>query len=400
MTQQKRPIIVQKYGGSSLATPDHVRRVARHIIERKNEECDLVIVVSAMGKTTDNLITFAHELNPNPNRREMDMLLATGEQISIAALALAIEADGLFKVVSLTGPQAGIITDQNHSQARIIEIIVDRIHRLLKEDKIIIVAGFQGVSLTDEITTLGRGGSDTTAVALAVALDADYCEIMSDIDGIYTADPKKVSAARRIDRIHYDLALEMAAGGAKMLHKTSVEFAKRHNIRLSLGSSMSGHIGTIVSQTSVDKGRVTGVAADEDIAVIRFALNQNDALKLPQVLSKERIQLKLWQAVHGLGIMGVSRGDTNYVVRLLREKTTDVAVDENQALLAIIGNGIGIGTAVAEKFFAILEKLALAYTAVITGELYLKVLCPASRIKIAMEEIHNSMIKEDTSHEH
>ncbi|RPI00233.1 MAG: aspartate kinase, partial [Calditrichaeota bacterium] len=170
MTQPKRPIIVQKYGGSSLATPDHVRRVARHIIERKKEDCDLVIVVSAMGKTTDNLITFAHELNPNPDRREMDMLLATGEQISIAALALAIEAEGSFKVVSLTGPQAGIITDQNHSQARIIEIIVDRINLLLKENKIVIVAGFQGVSLNDEITTLGRGGSDTTAVALAVAL--------------------------------------------------------------------------------------------------------------------------------------------------------------------------------------------------------------------------------------
>jgi aspartate kinase len=393
MKKKSRPIIVQKYGGSSLATPDHIRRVARHVVERKSQGCELVVVVSAMGKTTDNFVKLAHELNPNPSRREMDMLLSTGEQISIAALALAIQSTGHYQAVSLTGPQAGILTDANHSQARIVEIFTERVHRLLAEDKIVIVAGFQGVTIEDEITTLGRGGSDTTAVALAAALKADNCEIMSDIDGIYTADPKKVPAAKRIDSLHYDLALEMAAAGAKMLHKTSVEFAKRHNIPLSLGSSMSGQIGTIVSQAALGKGRVAGVTADEDIVIIRFALNQFDALQLPYLFSKNRIQLKLWQSVQGLGMIGVSRGDSNYVQRLLLEKTTDVAVEDDLALLAIIGDGIGVGTVIAEQFFAALAKLAVSYTAVVTGELFLKVLCPAPRIKVITEEIHNTLIK-------
>lgn len=393
MTQPSRPLIVQKYGGSSLATPDHIRRVARHVVERKSEGCDLVVVVSAMGKTTDHFVKLAHELNANPNRREMDMLLSTGEQISIAALALAIEATGRFQAVSLTGPQAGILTDGNHAQARIIEIFTERIRRLLAQDKIVIVAGFQGVTLDNEITTLGRGGSDTTAVALAAALKADFCEIMSDIDGIYTADPKKVPAAERIDRIHYDLALEMAAGGAKMLHKTSVEFAKRHNLPLSLGSSMSGQIGTIVSQATLGKGRPVGVTLDEDITVIRFALNQSDAMRLPRLLSTSRIQLKLWQCVQGLGLIGVSRGDGNFVKRLLSEQTTDVAVEEELALLAVVGDGIGVGTAVAEQFFTLLEQLAVSLSAVVSGELVLKVLCPAARGKIIVEEIHNKLIR-------
>jgi aspartate kinase len=395
MMKKSHPIIVQKYGGSSLVTPDHVRRVARHVVERKSQDCDLVVVVSAMGKTTDNFVKLAHELNPNPSRREMDMLLSTGEQISIAALALAIQSTGSYQAVSLTGPQAGILTDANHSQARIVEIFTDRVRRLLAEDKIVIVAGFQGVTIEDEITTLGRGGSDTTAVALAAALDADYCEIMSDIDGIYTADPKKVPAAKRIDRIHYDLALEMAAAGAKMLHKTSVEFAKRHNIPLSLGSSMSGQIGTIVSRAPLGKGRIAGVTADEDIVIIRFALNQTDALKLPQLFSKNRIQLKLWQSVQGLGMIGVSRGDSNLIRRLLLEQTTDITIEDDRALLAIIGDGIGVGTAIAEQFFAVLDNLAVSYTAVVSGELFLKVLCNASRIKIIIEEIHNKLIKQD-----
>lgn len=395
MKKNFHPIIVQKYGGSSLATPDHIRRVARHVAERKSQGCDLVVVVSAMGKTTDNFVKLAHELNPNPSRREMDMLLSTGEQISIAALALAIQSTGRYEAVSLTGPQAGILTDANHSQARIVEIFTDRVRRLLAEDKIVIVAGFQGVTIEDEITTLGRGGSDTTAVALAAALEADFCEIMSDIDGIYTADPKKVPAAKRIDSLHYDLALEMAAGGAKMLHKTSVEFAKRHNIPLSLGSSMSGQIGTIVSRAPLGKGRVAGVTADEDIVIIRFALNQTDALKLPQLFSKNRIQLKLWQSVQGLGMIGVSRGDSNLIRRLLREQTTDFSVEDDRALLAIIGDGIGVGTAIAEQFFAVLDNLAVSYTAVVSGELFLKVLCHASRIKVIIEEIHNKLFKQE-----
>ena len=355
--ENSRPLIVQKYGGSSLATPDHIRRVARHIVERKEQNCDLVVVVSAMGKTTDTLIKLAHELDPSPDKREMDMLMSTGEQISIAALALAINATAKFSAQSLTGAQVGILTDSNHSQARILEIVGDRIRQTLALDKIVIVAGFQGVSVDNDITTLGRGGSDTTAVALAAALKADYCEIMSDIDGIYTADPKKSPNAKRIDRIHYDHALQMAAAGAKMLHKTSVEFAKRHKINLSLGSSLSGHIGTIVDDSPMDAGRVTGVTVDDDVAVLRFVLGQADAMRIPQLFSKERIHLKMWQAVQGLCMAGIARGDANFAVRMIKEKTTDINVNTDLALLSIIGDGIGVGTLVSEDFFSILDTL-------------------------------------------
>ncbi len=390
--QPSNPLIVQKYGGSSLATSDHVRRVARHVIERKDNGCDLVVVVSAMGKTTDTLVKLAHELNPNPDLREMDMLLSSGEQISIAALALAINDIGKYEAVSFTGPQVGIITDNHHSHARILEITGERLKQALAENKIAIVAGFQGISIENEITTLGRGGSDTTAVALAAALQADYCEIMSDIDGIYTADPKKVPAAKRIDRIHYDEALEMASAGAKMLHKTSVEFAKRHHINLSLGSSLSGHIGTTVTDSTFGKGRVVGVTADEDVTLLRFALNQNDALRLPHVFSENKIHLKLWQAVQGLGMIGVSRGDGNFAARFLRDKTTNISMDDDYALLTIVGDGIGVGTPVAEQFFHVLDSINVAYDAVISGELFLKVLCPRARIKVALENVHNTLI--------
>jgi len=390
--ENKRPLIVQKYGGSSLATADHVRRVARHVVERKKQNCDLVIVVSAMGKTTDNLVKLAHELDPNPDRREMDMLLSSGEQISMAALALAINAMGPYRAKSLTGPQAGIFTDANHSGARIVEITGERIKSALAQDNIVIVAGFQGLSTENEITTLGRGGSDTTAVALAAALKADDCEIMSDIDGIYTADPKKVVNAKRIDKISYDAALEMATAGAKMLHKTSIEFAKRHKINLSLGSSLSGHIGTTVSGARIGDGIVTGVSADEDIAIIRFALNQNDALNIPYIFSKNKIHLKLWQAVQGLGMAGVSRGDSNFAIRLLQEITTDVHLETKWALLTIVGDGIGVGTPTAEKFFDVLHHLNIDYKAVISGELFLKALCPEARIKIALQRMHQELL--------
>ena len=390
--ENSRPLIVQKYGGSSLATPDHIRRVARHIVERKEQNCDLVVVVSAMGKTTDTLIKLAHELDPNPDKREMDMLMSTGEQISIAALALAINATAKFSAQSLTGAQVGILTDSNHSQARILEIVGDRIRQTLALDKIVIVAGFQGVSVDNDITTLGRGGSDTTAVALAAALKADYCEIMSDIDGIYTADPKKSPNAKRIDRIHYDHALQMAAAGAKMLHKTSVEFAKRHKINLSLGSSLSGHIGTIVDDSPMDAGRVTGVTVDDDVAVLRFVLGQADAMRIPQLFSKERIHLKMWQAVQGLCMAGIARGDANFAVRMIKEKTTDINVNTDLALLSIIGDGIGVGTLVSEDFFSILDILNIKYEAVISDDLFVKVLCPAARVKVAQEEVHNKLI--------
>jgi len=393
--KRKRPLIVQKYGGSSLATPDHVLRVSRHIMNRKDKDCDLLVVASAMGKTTDNLVKLAHEMNPNPDRREMDMLLSTGEQISISALALAINASGRYQAVSFTGPQIGLVTDENHTQAHILEIKKYRIQEALDENKIVIIAGFQGLSIKGEITTLGRGGSDTTAVALAAAMDADYCEIMSDIDGIYTADPKNVLNAKRIDRMHYDQALEMAGAGAKMLHKQSVEFARRHKINLSLGSSLSGQIGTIVSEENLHKGAVVGVASDDDISVIRFAMNQSEAIRLPVTFSKQHIHLKIWQCVQGLGMLGVAKGDRNLAVRVLRENTTNVHIEDHWSILSIIGEGIGVGTNAANRFFDVLHTLNIDIQSVISGELFLKVLCPTARLKIAVEKVHHKLVENE-----
>ena len=390
--KRRKPLIVQKYGGSSLATSDHVLRVARHIVERKKTVCDLVVVVSAMGKTTDNLVKLAHEMNPNPDPRETDVLLSVGEQISISALALAVQFFGQ-KAKSYTAHQIGIFTDTSHNRARIERINPQKILKALDEDNVVIIAGFQGCTMEGEITTLGRGGSDTTAVALAAVLDAEFCEIMSDIDGIYDADPKKVMTARRIDRIDYDQALEMAAAGAKMLHKHSIEFAREHGIKLSLGSATSGRIGTVVSDTGLNQGSIAGVVSDEDISLIRFALNRNDALALPAFFSRERILLKLWQSVQGLGMIGVSRGDTNLVVRSIREKTTNISIEEQWALLSIVGSGVSAGSPNAEKFFDILADLNIDYCAVVSAELSLKVLCPLERIKVAVEKIHYSLCK-------
>ena len=388
MENPKKPIIVQKYGGSSLATPQHIKNIARHIVDRKNTGIDLVIVVSAMGKTTDQYVKLAHELNPNPDRREMDMLLSVGERISIAALALAINATGEQKAISFTGSQIGIITDNNHTQARILEIKGHRLLQALDEDKIVIVAGFQGVSLNKEITTLGRGGSDTTAVALAAALKADYCEIMSDIDGIYSADPKLIKTAKRIDYIHYDQALEMASAGAKMLQQTSVEFAKRHQVKLSLGSSTTGEIGTIVTNESLNKNCVSGITIDKNLSIIRFSTNQNNTLLLPYLFSKEKIMVKIWQLVQGLGIMGVSQSDSGFVKRLVEPHINSIHIEDKWAALTVVGAGVGIGSKTCQLFLETLEKLLIQPELLRSDELYLKIIIEESKADNLLEELH------------
>ncbi len=372
----KKSVIVQKYGGSSLATPELIKRVAQNVVARKDEGVDLVVVVSAMGKTTDEFVKLAHTVNPNPDKREMDMLLSVGERISISVLALAINALGKYTAVSYTGSQIGLITDNNHTNARVLEVKGLRLREAFEDDKIVVVAGFQGVSINKEITTLGRGGSDTTAVAIAAALDADYCEIMSDIDGIYTADPRRIPAARRIDRIHYDEALEMAAAGAKMLHKTSVEFAKRHNVSLSLGSTFTGQIGTIVTDENLSRGTATGVVIDRDVAVIRFSIKQEDGLKLPLIFSREKLFLKIWQCVQGLAIIGVSHSDISTAQRMLEQTAQYLNVDEQQAVLSLVGTGVSIGSESARQFFTILDEMQVSYSAVMNGELFVRVLVP------------------------
>jgi len=262
-------LIVQKYGGSSVANPERIRRVARRVVDLRRAGNEVVVVVSAMGDTTDDLIELVKRVSSNPSDREMDMILSTGEQVSIALLAMSIQTMGE-KVVSLTGPQAGIVTSDTHTKARIEDIKTTRLRQELDAGKIVVVAGFQGVNSHNDITTLGRGGSDTTAVALAAALKADLCEIFTDVDGVYTTDPRMVPEARKLDSVSYDEMLELAHLGAGVLHPRAVECAKIYNIPLHVRCSFNNEPGTIVEEVNrMEKTLVvTGVAHDLNVAKI------------------------------------------------------------------------------------------------------------------------------------
>ncbi|MBS7176347.1 MAG: aspartate kinase, partial [Clostridiales bacterium] len=261
-------LIVQKFGGSSVANKERVFNVANIITETYDKGNNVVVVVSAQGDTTDDLIEKAAEINPNPSKREMDMLLSTGEQISISLLAMAIESMG-YPVVSLTGWQAGFVTNSQYSDARIRRIEGERLHRELDKKNIVIVAGFLGLNRYDDITTLGRGGSDTSAVALAASLHADLCQIYTDVDGVYTADPRLVQNAVKLDEISFDEMLELATLGAQVLHNRSVEMAKKYNVKLEVLSSLERKPGTQVKEViKMEKMLIKGVAKDDNIARI------------------------------------------------------------------------------------------------------------------------------------
>src|SRR5712692_7182257 len=262
-------LIVQKFGGSSVADPEKIKSVARRVAESAAQGHRVVVVVSAMGKTTDGLVALAHAITPTPDAREMDMLLATGEQVSIGLLAMALQALGR-PACSFTGPQVGLITDAVHTGARIKRIAADRITAALDAGKIVVVAGFQGMTDTGDITTLGRGGSDLTAVALAAALKADVCEIFTDVDGVYTADPNVVPDARKLPRVAYDEMLEMASLGAKVLQARSVEFAKKYGVTVHVRSTFKRDPGTIVTreESGMEDVVVTGITHDRSQAKI------------------------------------------------------------------------------------------------------------------------------------
>ncbi|OGC02407.1 hypothetical protein A2V82_02140 [candidate division KSB1 bacterium RBG_16_48_16] len=387
--KKKRPVVVQKYGGSSLATPEQVQKIARKIVERKEQGIDLVVVVSAMGKTTDEFIKLAHQVNPHPTPRELDMLISVGERISISMVTLAINATGKFQAISFTGSQIGLVTDTNHTNARIVEIKGHRLREALAEDKIVVIAGFQGVSTTKEITTLGRGGSDTTAVALAAALEADSCEILSDVDGIYTADPRFINEAQRLDVVDYDLALEMSAAGARMLHKAAVEFAQKHNISLSLGLSATGEVGTIVTRQNMSDLSPTGVVVDSDLVVFRMSDAGGAVPNLLPRLSAERFDVKLWQYLAGTALLACSGAEACRIEALCRKMDVKFSIERDKALLSLIGTGVGVGTPAAGRFFKVLAKFAISLSAVLSGELFLKVLVERDAADTARKIVHD-----------
>jgi aspartate kinase len=348
------PIVVLKYGGKSLATTDQIKAVARQVIQTKASGEDPVVVVSAMGDTTDRFLDMANQITSNPRPREMDMLLSVGERISIALLALAIDAQGPYEAVSLTGSQVGIITDTNHTQAKIVEVRCGRIHQVLQKGQIPIVAGFQGVSTEKEITTLGRGGTDTTAVALAAALGAVQCRIMKDVAGVYTADPHQVPEARVINKLDYDQMLEFAATGSKVLAADAVALARQHSVEIAVSLATTGAVGTIVTSGDFTGGGVRGIVALRAQTALRLT-HPEDLIKVLEDLHREGLPIR---GLHGDASHPVLLLDANKsaLETLIASPPWSGRINQYQRLYARV-SCIGSGLEPGSKHFATLLSL-------------------------------------------
>ncbi len=396
-------LIVQKFGGSSVADADKIRNVARIITETYRRGHSVVAVLSAQGDTTDDLIEKAREINPNASKREMDMLLSTGEQISCSLCAMAIEAMG-YPVISLTGWQAGVRTNSTYSNARISRIDTERLLAELDKKCIVIVTGFQGINKYDDITTLGRGGSDTSAVALAAALHADLCQIYTDVDGVYTADPRRVKGARKLEEITFDEMLELATLGAQVLHNRSVEMAKRYNVNLEVISSFSGNPGTKVKEVvkKMEKTHVSGVAKDKDVARLALVGLQDTpgiAFKIFSLLAKEKINVDIILQSIGRGdtkdiSFTVAKGDKDRAKQVLEENREylgfdHIDVSDDIAKVSIVGAGMINNPGVASKMFEALYNAGVNISMISTSEIKVSVLVDAADADKAVQAVHD-----------
>ena len=400
-------LIVQKYGGTSLAGMSRLRAAARRVTGLARQGNQVVVVVSAQGDTTDMLIEKATQVNRRGSAREMDAYLAAGEQMSAGLMTMAIGAMG-YSAVSLTGWQAGIHTDSTHGAARVSRIDTERLRNELDKGNIVIVAGFQGVNKYEDITTLGRGGSDTSAVALAAALNADLCQIYTDVDGVYTADPRIVPNAIKIDEITYDEMLELASLGANVLHNRSVEVAKKYNVNLEVLSSMTGAEGTIVKEvTDVEKLLIKGVTKDVNIARIS-AMGVSDqpgiAFRLFSLLAKHKVSVDIiLQSVGRDGTQDISftvaAKDADEVVRLLEERKDtlglkSVICDPNVAKVSIVGAGMETHAGVASKMFEALGEANINIQMIATSEIKISVLIAEEEANKAVAAIHRAFYGE------
>ncbi|HIT73122.1 MAG TPA: aspartate kinase [Candidatus Fimicola cottocaccae] len=395
-------LIVQKYGGSSVANAERIFNVAKRIIEAYDEGNDMVVVLSAQGDTTDELIEKAAEINPNASRREMDMLLSTGEQQSVALMAMAINALGR-NAISLNAFQVGIDTNSNYSNARIKTISTERINLELEKKNIVIVTGFQGVNKYDDVTTLGRGGSDTSAVALAAKLHADICEIYTDVDGVYTADPRVVKSAMKLDEISYDEMLELASLGAKVLHNRSVELAKKYNVKLVVRSSLTRAEGTVVKEeTNVERMLISGVASDKDvsrISVIGIEDVPGKAFALFSLLAKEKISVDI--ILQSIGrdntkdiSFTVAKSDLQRTLDVLEANKERLGVKEithkdNIAKLSVVGAGMATNPGVASLMFEALYDAGVNINMISTSEIKISVLIDEKDVDDAMVAVHD-----------
>ena len=401
-------LIVQKFGGSSVADADRIRNVARIITRTYQQGHSVVVVLSAQGDTTDDLIEKAREINPHASKREMDMLLSTGEQISISLCAMCIEGMG-YQAVSLTGWQVGMLTDSVYSNARIKRIRTERIQKELDKKKIVLVAGFQGINKYDDVTTLGRGGSDTSAVALAAALGADLCQIYTDVDGVYTADPRTVKGARKLEEITFDEMLELASQGAQVLHNRSVEMAKRYNVNLEVISSFSGNPGTKVKEVvkTREKTHVSGVAKDKNVArlaLVGLADRPGIAFKIFSLLAKHNINVDIILQSIGRNeskdiSFTVARSDAE-AAREIMEENKDaigfqtVELNDRVAKVSIVGAGMAHNAGVACKMFEALFSAGINIHMISTSEIKISVLVDEREADRAVQAIHDRFFSE------
>ena len=395
-------LIVQKFGGSSVADANRVRNVANRVVETANAGNKVVVVVSAQGDTTDDLIEKAMEINPNASKREMDMLLSSGEQISIALLAMAIQKIG-HPVVSLTGWQAGFRSNAAHSNARISRIDTERIETELDRGNIAVVAGFQGINKYDDITTLGRGGSDTSAVAIAAALHADKCEIYTDVDGVYTADPRIVKDAKKLSEITYDEMLELASLGANVLHNRSVEMAKKYNVPLEVKSSFEKVDGTVVKEvTSMEKMLIRGVTRDNDVARIAVIGVENTpgiAFRIFSALAKENINVDMILQSVGRNckkdiaftVTKAHKDETLKVIDGLKDilNYEEVNCRDDLSKVSIVGAGMVTNPGVAAKMFEALFAADINIHMIATSEIKVSVLIKVNNAERAVKVIHD-----------
>jgi len=397
-------LVVQKYGGSSVANVERIQKVARRVVSYRKKGFSLVVVVSALGDTTDELIELANKINADPPEREMDMLLSTGEQISVALLAMAIHKLGA-QAISFTGAQVGIITDSSHTRARIIKISADKIKEELKKGKIVIVAGFQGITLNQDITTLGRGGSDLTAVALAKELEADSCEIYTDVKGIYTTDPRIEPKARMIKEITYDEMLEMASLGAQVMQARSIEVAKKFNVPLHVRSSFTNDPGTMITKE---------VRKMEDVVVSGITLNKNEAkITLCGVPDKPGVAVKLFKELAEAGLsvdmivqnvshtrstdisFTTAKSDSTKAARITRKVAAkigagEVLLDEDIARVSIVGVGMKSHHGVAAKMFKIMADNKVNIEMISTSEISISCIIKKKFAETAVKKLHEA----------
>lgn len=394
-------LIVQKFGGSSVANAERVYNVARRVAETYKKGNDVIVVLSAQGDTTDDLIAKAKEISKNPSKREMDMLLATGEQQSVALMAMALSELG-YPCVSLNAYQVGMITTSSYSNARLKRIKPDRIRRELDRKNIVLVTGFQGMNRFEDITTLGRGGSDTTAVAIAAALNADQCEIYTDVDGVYTADPRVVKDAKKLEEITYNEMLELASLGAKVLHNRSVELAKKYNVELVVRSSLSNAEGTVVKEAcKMEEMLISGVAGDDEIARVSLIGLQDTpgkAFDIFATLAKKNVNVDI--ILQSIGrdntkdisftIPDTTLADAKEVIEQNMKRWGAKAVDynENLAKVSIVGAGMVANAGVASKMFEAMYDCGINIHMISTSEIKISILIDKKEMHRAMNAIH------------